>query len=175
MNLQYTATDEDNNTKLKYILKNKLYISNILLTKLKQFNKIFVNDTPEFVSYNVKKGDIIKVIIPDQTSKFSDKFKLVEKELDILYEDDYILAVNKPANTPVHPSCDNYTNTLSNYVAYYLEKKGINGIHIVTRLDKNTSGVCIFAKNAYIQELFMRKKEEINLKKQYLCVANRYF
>ena len=50
---------------------------------------------------------------------------------------------------PIHPSCDNYTNTLSNAVATYLEKQNIYAVHIITRLDKNTSGVCIFAKNEY--------------------------
>ena len=83
-----------------------------------------------------------------------------------------MLIVNKDCNTPIHPSADNYENTLSNYVAYYLENKGINGIHILTRLDKNTSGICIFVKNEYIQELFMRKKDDIKLQKEYFCIVN---
>ena len=70
----------------------------------------------------------------------------------ILYEDEYLLIVNKPSNMPVHPSSDNYENTLSNIVASYLKKQNIYNIHIITRLDKDTTGVCIFAKNSYIQE-----------------------
>jgi len=73
---------------------------------------------------------------------------------------------------PTHPSSDNYTNTLSNRVASYLKKQGINNIHIITRLDKNTTGICIFAKNEYIQELFVKKKKKINLEKQYIAVVN---
>ena len=66
----------------------------------------------------------------------------------------------------IHPSCANYEKTLSNAVATYLESKKIYSVHIVTRLDKNTSGICIFAKNEYIQELFIRKKD----KRMYLRV-----
>ena len=104
--------------------------------------------------------------------KFEDKFELVNKPLDILYEDEYLLIVNKPSNMPTHPSSDNYTNTLSNIVANHLKKQGIYNIHIVTRLDKNTTGICIFAKNEYIQELFVKKKNKINLKKEYTAIVN---
>ena len=72
----------------------------------------------------------------------------------------------------VHPSCANYESTLSNAVATYLEKQNIYSIHIVTRLDKNTSGICIFAKNEYIQELFIRKKYEVKLQKEYIAIVN---
>lgn len=172
MNLKYIAKKDDTNTKLKYILKNKLYISNILLAKLKLTNSIFVNNEEKFVNYIVKENDIITVTIPNSDTKFSDKFKTINKKINILYEDEYLLIVNKDCDTPIHPSSDNYENTLSNHVAYYLENKGINGIHILTRLDKNTSGICIFAKNEYIQELFMRKKDDIKLQKEYFCIVN---
>lgn len=170
--LEYITTHEDIGVKLKYILKNKLYISNILLNKLKINNSIFVNGEEKFVNYIIGKNDKVIVKIPKSNAKFSDKFITIHKDIDILYEDEYLLIVNKGPMTPVHPSCDNYTNTLSNYVAYYLESKGVNGIHILTRLDKNTSGICMFAKNEYIQELFIRKKNSINLQKEYLCVVN---
>lgn len=170
--LKYTAKSEDSGIKLKYILKNKLYISNILLSKLKLNKSILVNDKEQFANYILNENDKIEVTIPNNDNKFSDKFKIINKDIDILYEDEYLLIVNKQAGMPIHPSCDNYENTLSNYVAYYLENKGINGIHILTRLDKNTSGICIFAKNEYIQELFTRKKDDINLQKEYLCIVN---
>lgn len=172
MELYYTVKQNDADIKLKYILKNKMYISNILLKKLKEENSIFVNDKVQYVNYKVKEKDKIKVLLPNSTKKFSDKFITKNENLNILFEDDYIFIVNKPSNMPVHPSCDNYENTLSNIVAYYFESKGINGIHILTRLDKNTSGICIFAKNEYIQELFLRKKDEINLLKEYIAITN---
>ncbi len=177
MLVNYIAKDIDDGKKLKDILKKRLYISTELLKKIKYANCIFVNNTHEYVNYIVKEKDEIVVdlqsyIEQKKDLKFEDKFELVDKPLDILYEDDYLLIVNKPANMPTHPSADNYTNTLSNIVACYLKKQGINNVHIVTRLDKNTTGICIFAKNEYIQELFVKKKHIINLKKEYIAIVN---
>ncbi len=179
MELKYSVNSSDSGKQLKYILKKKLYISNILLLKLKQTKSIFVNDLPTFVTYIVKPNDVIKVDLDNMyeklnetVTKFSDKYKINSENLDILYEDDYLLILNKPPFLPVHPSSSHYENTLSNSVAYYLEKQKIYSIHIVTRLDKDTSGICIFAKNEYIQELFIRKKDTINIKKKYIAVVD---
>lgn len=177
MKLNYIAKSYDQNKKLKDILKKRLYISTELLKKLKYSNCIFVNNKEEFVNYLVKETDLITVDLEKyldikDTPKFEDKFVLKDAPLDILYEDEYLLIVNKPENMPTHPSADNYDNTLSNIVAAYLKKQGINNIHIVTRLDKNTTGICIFAKNEYIQELFVRRKEKLNLKKEYIAIVN---
>ena len=160
MIIKFIETNNDGNCTIKQILKNKLDISSKLLTKLKTNNCIFINNNIAMVNNIVHENDIILVnfdnIKYDKT--FSDKFKPYNYVLDILYEDEYILIVNKPAFMPVHPSSQNYTTTLANAVNYYLKSKNINTIHIVTRLDKNTSGICIFAKNEYIQELFIRRK-----------------
>lgn len=179
MKLNYIVKKEDENKELKQILKKKLYISNILLIKLKNTKSIFVNNIPTFVTYKLKENDNILVdfdnmykIINPTLQKFSDKYKINNNNLEILFEDDYLLIVNKPPYIPVHPSSSHYENTLSNTVAAYLEKQGIYQIHIITRLDKDTSGICIFAKNEYIQELFIRKKELINIKKEYLAIVN---
>lgn len=174
MKINYIILKEDKNQQLKNILKNKLYISSVLLTKLKKFKCITVNEKIVFTNYIVKENDMICVDLTslETEHKFEDKFKLVNKPLDILYEDEYLLIVNKPSNMPIHPSSKNYENTLSNIVANYLKKQQIYNIHIVTRLDHNTTGICIFAKNSYIQELFVRKKHIINLQKWYLAVVN---
>ncbi len=177
MKIEYTALNIDNNKKLKDILKKRLYISSELLKKLKYSNSIYVNNNIAFTNYIVKENDNICVDIQNYIKqkkdlKFEDKFELVNAPLDILYEDDYLLIVNKPVNMPTHPSSDNYTNTLSNIVANYLKKQKIYNIHIITRLDKNTTGICIFAKNEYIQELFVKKKDIINLKKEYIAIVN---
>jgi 23S rRNA pseudouridine1911/1915/1917 synthase len=177
MKIKYIALERDKDKKLKDILKKKLYISSELLKKLKYSNCIFVNNKETYTNYIVNVNDEICVdldlyISKKSTPKFEDKFELVNSDLDILYEDEYLLIVNKPANMPTHPSSDNYTNTLSNIVAAYLKKQNIYNIHIITRLDKNTTGICIFAKNEYIQELFVKKKEKINLKKEYTAIVN---
>ncbi len=177
MKIQYITKKQDENLRLKDILKRRLFISTELLKKLKYSNSIFVNDKNEFVNYIVKENDNIivdldKYISSKSSPKFEDKFKLNDIPLDILYEDEYLLIVNKPANMPTHPSSDNYDNTLSNAVASYLKKQGIYNIHIVTRLDKNTTVICIFAKNEYVQELFVRLKNKICLKKEYIAIVD---
>ena len=186
MKIAYTVKKIDEGKKLKDIIKKKLYVSNVLLSKLKLTDSILVNNSLQHVSYTLCENDKIlldfenmkNVIYNDKNNvcykkeKYLDKYQRFEYDLDILYEDEYLLIVNKPANMAVHPSCANYESTLSNAVATYLEKQDIYSIHIVTRLDKNTSGICIFAKNEYIQELFIRKKEEVKIQKEYIAVVN---
>lgn len=177
MKIQYIAQKRDEGLRLKDVLKKRIYISTELLKKLKYSNSILVNNENKFVNYIVKENDAITVdlenfIASKSTSKFEDKFVLKDEPLDILFEDEYLLIVNKPANMPTHPSSDNYENTLSNIVASYLKKQGIYNIHAVTRLDKNTTGICIFAKNEYIQELFVRIKNKISLKKEYIAIVD---
>ncbi len=186
MNLNYTTKKNEIGKTLKEILKKKLYISNILLNKLKYTNSILVNNIPKLVNYRLNEGDKIlidfdnmnNVIYNDKKNmyyienRYLDKYKRFDIPLEIIYEDEYLLIVNKKAGMAIHPSCANYEKTLSNAVATYLENQGIYSIHIVTRLDKNTSGICIFAKNEYIQELFVRKKDDIKLKKIYIAIVN---
>lgn len=155
------------------ILKNKLKMSHRVIKENEK--TLLVNGIHKARRDLVSAGDKLEITltenIPDE-DKFVNKYKCVEKALDVIYEDEYILVVNKPCNMPVHPSCNNYDNTLSNIVAPYLAKKEIYGVHIVTRLDRDTSGVCIFAKHPYVQELFNLKKEEMRLNKEYIAVVN---
>ena len=179
MKITYIANYIDEKRTLKEVLKNSLYVSTNLLKKLKLTKSIFVNNNVTNVNYIVHVNDIIIVdfdnmdnILNKEKILFKEKFVIkFENMPPILYEDDYLLIVEKPANMPVHPSSYNYENTLSNIVAGYLEKEGVFGIHIVTRIDKNTTGICVFAKHEYIQELFIRKKDSICMKKVYLCIA----
>lgn len=99
---------------------------------------------------------------------FVNKYNCVKKDIHILYEDDYILAAIKPAGINMHPTCLEIRETLANYVAAYLYEQGIYKVHIVNRLDKDTSGVCIFAKNAYIQELFSKCSD---YSKEYIAIV----
>ena len=174
MKIEYIIQKDDENKKVKDILKSKLYVSSILLRKLRENHLIYINGNNIYTNYLVKEGEILSFSLVENPleRKFEDKFKLVDRPLDILYEDEYLLIVNKEANMQVHPSINDYENTLSNIVASYLKKQGIYNIHIVTRLDHNTTGICIFAKYSYIQELFVRKKEQINLQKWYIAIVN---
>lgn len=184
MKLEYVVNESDDNITLKNILKKRLYISNTLLIKLKRSQSIYVNENIKHVNEIVHKNDIITVDLDnmnktliDENISFKDKFKLWNQKINILYEDNFLLIVDKNAGIPIHPCASEYNHTLANAVMNYLivedKEKYINeNIHIITRLDKNTSGICVFAKNAYIQELFTTKKKYINFQKEYIAIVN---
>lgn len=93
-------------------------------------------------------------------------------ELDILYEDEAYIVINKPANLPVHPSILHYDTSLSNGVKYYFDEIGLKKkIRPVNRLDKDTSGIVIFAKNEYVQEILVRQMKNKTFSKEYIAVC----
>lgn len=161
--LTYIALKEDENKKVGNILRDKLNISSRLLTKLKMNGKILVNRTSVFSSYIVHQNDEITVNID-----FEEEDNIIPEEmnLDILYEDDYLLAINKPFGTVVHPSSYHPDKTLANGVKYYLNNK--KKIRAINRLDRDTSGIVLFAKNEYIQELMITNTK---IEKEYLALA----
>lgn len=96
--------------------------------------------------------------------------------LDILYEDEYLLIVNKPAGIPVHPSLEHFSDSLSNGVKFYFDQNKINKkIRPVNRLDRNTSGIVIFAKNEYIQERLSFQMKNKLFKKEYIALCEGIF
>lgn len=168
MILEYVVTDKD--ISIKQILKEKLSVSENLIIKLKKHNSIFVNNTPVYISYEISAGDVLTInlnfneesdnIIPNKNIN-----------LDIIYEDDYMLVVDKPAGIPVHPSISHFEDSLSNGVQYYFNFKNIHTkIRPVNRLDKDTSGIVIFAKSGYIQESLTRQMKKGIFKKYYIAI-----
>jgi len=176
LKLEYTVKKEDENVKLKYILKNILHISTALLIKLKNNKCIFVNNNISMVNTIVKENDSIIVDLNNIDNINKSTVIPYDKELNIIYEDEYILAVDKPSNLEIHPSPNNHDKTLANMIMnYYIEKNyNIKKIHILTRLDKDTSGICIIVKNEYIQNLFSSKGDTIHfeIQKEYIAVVN---
>lgn len=164
MQLQYCVTNKEDNLEVAKILRNKLKISNRLLIKLKMNERILVNNSAVFSNYIVHENDIITI-----------KFDFVEEDsilpekmdLDVQYEDEYLLAINKPAGIVVHPSANHQSGTLANGVKYYLNNN--KKIRAINRLDRDTSGIVLFAKNEYIQELM---NIHTNIKKEYLALID---
>lgn len=155
MNLTWTVriSDQDNLI-LKDFLKSKA-ISRSLLKSVKGIpNSILVNNEPEKVTKSLQDGDLVTLKLP--VKKASSHVKATKGKLDILYEDDYFIALNKPANIPSLPSHQNKEHTMANYLLWYYEKENYRNtaIHPVSRLDKDTSGVIIYAKSGYIHHLF---------------------
>jgi 23S rRNA pseudouridine1911/1915/1917 synthase len=131
-------------------LKEDLSFSNRLISKIK--NDVLLNDKSAKTYDTAEIGDIIKVDIGfEETS--DNIVPNNDIEIKVLYEDEWMLIVDKPPFMPVHPSINHYEDSLSNGVKAYFLKNGINKkIRPVNRLDKNTTGIVIFAKSEYIQE-----------------------
>lgn len=174
MNLKYCIQPNDNYFNIKELLKVKFQISDRLLIKLKKNKKILLNGSPTFVDYNLKPFDTVEIIIDFEEE--SENIVSLEMNLDIIYEDEYYLVINKPAGLAVHPSILHYNNTLSNGVKYYFEQNDIKKkIRPINRLDKDTSGIVIFAKNEYIQEYLVREMKDNIFYKEYIAVCEGIF
>ncbi len=159
--LKYIVTESDAKRKVSDILKSKLNISSRLLIKLKKSNCILVNRKEVYSSYEVNTGDIVEAVIDfDETDYIAPE----KMDLEILYEDEYMIAVNKPAGIVVHPSSYHPNGTLANGIKYYLSNK--KKIRPINRLDRETSGVILFAKNEFIQESFVKIKAH----KEYIAI-----
>lgn len=143
--------------RLSSFLRGELKMSTALMNKLKWGDAIRVNGAPEHTDYAVKMGDIITVRLDEEKPEYPAQ----QGPLDILYEDDHILVVDKPAGMLIHPSRSQFTGTLANFVAGHYEKtRQPSAFHPVTRLDRDTFGIVLLAKNAHIHQLFQKTKLE---------------
>ena len=169
--------------KLKYLVENNKYknineilslefkISTRLKNKLIKNNRIFLNDNICDTRIPVKIGD--KLIIDFNYNEDNSNIVPTEMNLDIVYEDEWLLVVNKPSGITIHPSILHFNNSLSNGIRAYFDKIGLKKkIRPVNRLDKDTSGLVIFAKCEYIQECLSLQMQEGILKKEYLCLVS---
>ena len=124
-------------------------ISKGLLAKIKfEGGHIWVNGEEQFATYPVHEGDVVAIEIPDEAPH--ETLKPIPFNLDIVYEDDNFLVINKPYGYASIPSV-NHDNTMANFVKYHFVSNNYPNqrVHIVTRLDKDTSGLMLFAKHGY--------------------------
>lgn len=171
MKLEYKITNLTKYESIKAILKEEFLMSDRLIAKLKNTSQIYINSKPVYINHMFSIGDILSVNL--DFNEDSENIVPTKMKLDILYEDESLLILNKPAGIPVHPSMEHYSDSLSNGVKYYFNQISLKRkIRPVNRLDRNTSGIVIFAKNQYIQECLIKQMKTDNLKKEYLALAN---
>lgn len=152
---------------VKTALKNHFGLSEHMITQLKKGDGITVNGEKVFVNKTLEDGELLKITLFEENSE-----NIVPDNipLDILYEDEDILAVNKPANMPTHPSIYHYHGTLANGVMNYYKDVPFT-FRAVTRLDRDTSGVVIIAKNAIACDKLSRQLQSGEFEKQYVAVC----
>ena len=171
MKLEYTNVESSGYMTVFNVLKNEFHLSDRLILKLKREKQIYINNEPTHVKKEITPGDNISVNI--SFTEESENIVAIQMGLDILYEDDGLLIINKEPNMPVHPSINHYEDTLSNGVKYYFESIGLKRkIRPINRLDKDTSGIVLFAKNEYIQESLTMQMKNGTFKKEYLALVN---
>lgn len=154
MELTLTATRAG---KLSSFLKNELKMSTGLVNKVKWANGLRVNGASCHTNYPVEPGDRIAVLLTEEVPEYPAE----EGPLAVLYEDAYLLAVDKPAGMLIHPSRNRNTGTLANLVqGYYRATNQQGAFHPLTRLDRDTFGIVLIAKNAHIHALLQAEKPQ---------------
>ena len=161
MILTHTARREG---KLLSFLRNELQLSSSLVKRLKWQNAFLVNGEAAHTDHKVLPGDIITARLDEPCPDFPPEYDPVE----ILYEDDALVAVDKPAGLLMHPSFYRNTGTLANRMLGYYEKTNQPcAIHPVSRLDRDTFGVVLLAKNAHIHAQMMQALKDRTIQKTY--------
>ncbi|MCR4850487.1 MAG: RluA family pseudouridine synthase [Lachnospiraceae bacterium] len=169
------ADSESENERIDKFLTGYIdSFSRSYLQKLIETNDISVNGKKIKSSYRLKAEDRISVIVPDSILP---DIKAEDIPLDILYEDDDVIVVNKPKGMVVHPSAGNYEHTLVNALMYHCSDNlsGINGVlrpGIVHRIDKNTTGSIIACKNDYAHAAIASALKEHSVKRRYRAIVN---
>ena len=158
MNLTYTARRA---ARLSAVLKEDMGISTGLMNRLKWQDKLFVNGSPRHTDYPVQPGDVVSVLLDEPAPEYPAE----AGSLTVLYEDAYILAVDKPTGMLIHPSRATMTGTLANRVLFHYQTTGQQcAFHPLTRLDRDTFGVVLLAKNSHVHALL---SEKTDIKKTY--------
>ena len=164
MLLKYTCTKSDVSKSVKQIIQARFSLSSRTLSKLKNTGGILVNGNTVTVRHILCEGDELTLTLSDEQNQ---NIKASNIPLDILYEDDYILCVNKPFNMPVHPSAGHHDDTLANAVLYRYRENPFT-FRAITRLDGDTTGIVLIAKDALCAQRLMQSE----IKKEYCAVIS---
>ncbi len=172
MKLEYII--ENNKSNINQILQNELSISSRLLYKLIKSQRILLNGNICDTRNHSNVGDTL--IVDFNYDEDNSNIVPTKMDLDIIYEDEWLLIVNKPAGVAIHPSILHYSDSLCNGIRFYFDSIGLKKkIRPVNRLDLNTSGLVIFAKCEYIQECLISQMKDHLFKKEYLAICDGIF
>lgn len=169
-NIDYIIDEDSAGLRVEQFLRRKCY-SGQNLSEIKRMPKsILVNGVHYYMRQELSKGDHLQVRICETQN--SEKIPPTKLPLDIIYEDEDLLVLNKPAGMPIHPSLNNYTNSMANALAYYFQSQGKPFIfRCCNRLDRDTSGLTIVSKHLVSGSILsdMTKYREVH--REYLAIA----
>jgi 23S rRNA pseudouridine1911/1915/1917 synthase len=167
--LTYYAGVMDQNILLRDILYRKLHLSHSLVVRLKQEKKIKVNGVWAYVNQPIHPGDVVTIDVD-----FTEDNKIIPEPLplEVIYEDQDYLVVNKPAGLSTHPSRKNGTGTLANAVAFLWQTRGQNTyFRPINRLDRDTSGLVLIGNNQFAHQAIFNPKKNPNFERYYLALV----
>ncbi len=160
---------QNNLTILDY-LKSLRYSQGLIAHLKRTPNGILKNGSWAYIRDTLTSGDILSIHLVEQES--SDHITPVNLPLNIIYEDDDLMVVDKPANMPIHPSQGNHENTLANAVAWLYKERNLPFVYrCINRLDRDTTGLLILAKNAYSAALLSHMVGTRKIHRTYLAIA----
>jgi len=167
---KYPIIEEHQGLTVEVYLKQVLKYSGRKIQKLTRLKGIMLNKKPAFLQKKIKSGDILQVLtLEDSSYGVEPEQGLVE----VLYEDSYLIVLNKPAGLLVHPAGQTSRGTLSNYLAYYYQQQGVVcTVRPIHRLDRETSGCVVFAKDSHTQAILDKFLKEGSLKRSYQAVVS---
>ena len=170
----YQITQADAGHTIERYLKEQGYSGQNLIDLKKIKESVLVNGVWKHMTYKLQALDILEIRIDEIAA--SPKILPVDAPLDVVYEDDDILVVNKAADMPVHPSMGNYENTLANAVAWYYQKQGIPFVfRCINRLDRNTTGLIIIAKHMVSASLLSQMMADRQIHREYLAIVKDHY
>lgn len=168
--LNYTVSDADNGMIVLDFLRKQGFSRHILTAMKSDKEALSINGQKAGGRTILSTGDHFRVRLMETVS--TDGIIPTPMNIPVLYEDEDILVVNKPADMPVHPSIGNYTNTLANGIAAYLASKGeLCPFRCINRLDRDTSGALILAKNALSGAILSDQMRHREIHRTYLAVV----
>ena len=168
--LKYIISENTTPVTILDFLKKEGFSRHILSSMKNTPNTIILNGERGFGRSVLKPQDHLIITVPETES--GENIIRTKMDLNIIYEDEDILVINKPADMPVHPSAGNYENTLANAVAYYYKKQGETFIfRCINRLDRDTTGLLIIAKHALSASILSKQMKAREIRRTYLAVC----
>lgn len=168
--LRYEVEPEFSGYTIEKYLKLRGYSHGCIVYLKKTEEGIKRNGVWAYTKERLEAGDVLETVFVEEDS--SENILAVEMPLDILYEDEDLLVVNKPSDTPIHPSQGNYDNSLANGVKYYYEQQGENFVfRCINRLDRDTTGLVVIAKNMLAGAVLNQAMVNREIHRTYLAVV----
>ena len=170
--LSYRISKKDENLTILKFLKQQGFSSQNIIELKKMNRSILIDHEWVHVNYCLKANQELVIHIQEEAS--NDKIIPHNLPFPILYEDEDIVVINKPSDMPIHPSQNNYENTLANAAAYYYETLHHTPFtfRCINRLDRDTTGLTILAKNMYAANVLSTQMQNRNIKRLYLAILD---